>query len=264
MDVLVVRSDGKVLVNPEEFADWVKALAVDRQHRVTVHRPVANKQGRMIWKKLNLSIEPTTRANVEEAALRYGYIRVDNRWFELPLLDLSEPSSQTRPFVPPKERYYELSGGSTMATSDARRAPRGAKDITQRVISQRRREWEERLPRIAVGEHGKTIGFEVIQVLGQSDGIVQIGLEDLGWTLSGVPDRYEWVRLTGVQMTGLVDGRHATLDEPIAVIGTWDYTTTLGARKTIFLAVPVEVLQRGLSEEEVKQVRASRDSRERP
>lgn len=255
IDVLVVRSEGKALVTPEQFSDWVSTLKVGRRYRLIAHRPLANDQGRMIWKKINVSIEPATRAKVEEAALRYGYLRVDDGWMELPGLDFSNPSSQSRPFVPPKERYYELPGGSTMATSDPSRAPRGARDITQRVISDKRREWDERLPRIAVGEHGKIIGFEIIQVLGKSDAIVQIGL---------VPDRYEWIRLTGVQTTGLVDGRRATFEEPIAIVGTWDYTTTLGARKTIFLAAPVQALQRGLSDEEVKQLRTWLDAPGRP
>lgn len=243
IDVLVARAHGKVLVNPEQFAYWVKRLPIDRPQRVAVHRPVANQQGRMIWKKLTLRIEPTARAKVEQAALRYGYIRLDDRWLELPFLDLSQPSSQTRPFDPPKEPYHQL---------------------PERVVSQRRREWKERLPRIAVGEHGKILGFEVIQILGPRDVIVQIGLEDLGWTLIGVPDRYEWVRLTGVGTAGLVDGRRATIDEPIAVIGTWAYTTTLGAKKTIFLAAPVDLLQRGLSDDELKQLRHWRASQRRP
>ncbi len=61
-DVIVVRSDGNALVTAEQFSDWVTALKVGRRYSVKVHRPLANKQGRMIWKSIGVSIEPITRA----------------------------------------------------------------------------------------------------------------------------------------------------------------------------------------------------------
>ena len=256
VDVLVGQSNAKPLTSLSQFHHWVSDLQLGHEYRVKIRRPKANRQGRMIWKKLKVSIKPSTRAAVEEEALRCGYLRVDDRWVELPFSDFSAPSSQTRPFVPPKGRDYELPGRSTMWTSDPSRRPQGAKDITRRVVAQKRREWEERMPRIAVGEHGKILGFEVIQVLGPHDVIVQVGFEDLGYTLTGVPDRFEWLRLTGIDTTGLVDGRRAKLEEPIAIIGTWRYTTVLGARNTVFLAAPVPTLQRGLSYADLKDLKA--------
>jgi len=145
---------------------------------------------------MKVSIEPATRAAVEEAALKYGYLRVDDRWIELPFLDLF-----------------------------------GGEDP------------KKRLTRVAVGENGKITGFEVIQVIGPNDAIVEIGWGN------------QWVRLTGIYATGLTDGRRVELDGAIAIIGTWDYTTVLGARKTVFLAAPVTTLQRGLSDTDVKHLK---------
>lgn len=244
-DVLVIKA-GKILIKAKkQFSEWVRSLEVGRSYRLIVHRPsmksrMKSRRRRMFWKRIRVSIAPTTRAEVEEAAMRYGYFRVDDVWIELPVWDFSNPSSETRPFVP-SYRHYKLPGGGLMATRGKR--PRGAKDITQRVTSQMRREWQEGLPRIAVGEYGKISALiEVIQVLGSNDAIVQ--LED------------KWLRLIDIKTADLVDEERRFLVWPIAIIGTWAYTTTSGAKKTIFLASPVSTLQSGLSDADVKELRA--------
>ena len=263
-DILVVRSGRKILVNQDQFFEWVASLRIGQTCRATVHRPTSNQRSRIFWKKTRISIEPTAQYEVSEAALRYGYCRVDTRWTELPFFDFSRPSSQTRPFVPPAERYYELPTGSTVAIDQSSRAPRGAMDITQRVISQKRRQWEANLPRLAVGEHGTILGFEVIQILGPHDMIVQVGFKDLGWTLVGVADKQEWLYMTGVETSEFVDGQHMTCDISIAIISTWRYTTVSGASKTIFVAAPVAILQRGLSDADIEELRTWLKSRARP
>lgn len=67
-DVIEVKSEGKSLVTPVQFSDWVTALKIGRKYRVTVHRPVANEQGRMIWKNFGVFIKPTTHAKLKATA----------------------------------------------------------------------------------------------------------------------------------------------------------------------------------------------------
>ncbi len=65
MDVLVVRSGGKALATREQFSNWVSTLVVGRRYQVTVYRLLDNQQGGIIWTAINVSIKPTTHAELK-------------------------------------------------------------------------------------------------------------------------------------------------------------------------------------------------------
>lgn len=220
IDVLTIRAEGKTLTKEDEFADWVATLKIGEPSRVTVHRPVMGQDGYMRWRTQSIDVNPLPSSRVRRDALRYGFLRVEDKWIGVPYFDFSHVSSQDRPFVAPKW-------------------------LTKQEADIQRREWEEQLPRIAVGEHGKLPVCELIQVLGEKDVIIEA--------------RGEWIRLTGCETKHLADGRALTVRLPVAIVGTWSYTTITGARRTIFLAAPVPLLQKGLSDSELAELEAQID-----
>jgi len=177
-------------------------------------------------------------------------IKIDDRWIMLPKFDMSRPSSQTKPFTPEKRYYYRQRNGVIVTALDRSLWPPGAVDITRQHNAKRRKQWEDTMPRFAVGEFGKILGYEIVQIIGDEDMIVEIGLADPGWTCIGVPNCFELVRLCGFSTKGLTDGKRATLDDPIAIIDTWRYST-----RTIFLAVPLERIKCPLSDEEAVELK---------
>ena len=202
-DVLVGEVNAKVLTTLARYHEWLASLEVGQDVRLKLRRVVPDRRDRPVWKKLKVTVIPSTRARVEERALRYGYLRVDGQWVKLPHFDFTQLTS-------------------AMGT---------------------REQVSESIPRVAVGEHGKLSGLRVVQILGPTDMIVAT------WSDT-------WIRLTGVNTTGLTDGCGVELDGPVGIIGTWRYTTVLGSGRTILLAAPVRLLQQGLSSAELEQLKA--------
>lgn len=256
MDVVRVVGDGKSSIGAEDFTTWVATLRVGEVTAMQLWRLEVGREGRQTWKQQTIKVTPTTRADLNQEILRFSFLRIDNTWVKLPYLDLTRPSSQTAPFRPTEGgRHYRLKGGQTVWTSDPKRRPPGAVDITAEVLTEKRRKWEETMPTLGVGEFGKVNGFKVVQVVGPVDMIVEIGLDDLGWTRIGVPDRFQLVRLHGFSTKGIVDNTRVSVKEAIVVVDTWAYTTVAGGRKTILRAVSVGMVKDGLSEKDLKQLK---------
>jgi len=116
----------------------------------------------------------------------------------------------------------------------------------------------------AVGSYGGIAFTKVFQVLGPYEMI----LSNVGWS-----NQYT-VRVKGFSTEGLVDGqqwngvmerheipnevgkyRYSTnVDAEIAIIGTWTYGTAIGSQKTIFTAVPLDFIRRGLTRSQFQQL----------
>lgn len=257
MNVIVIRNGRTVLRTPEEFQQWAAGLEVGQAVNVLQLRLDTDMGGRWIWKRHNVEVVPVSRQQFEDDRLRRSYLRIDDEWLKLPCFDLAKPSSWSGRHREVRGRFYRSRDGTTMYTSDPSRRPAGAVDVTAEVVANKRSDREAMLPKVEVGEFGKVKSCRVSQVLGNADMIVEIGLDDLGWTRIGVPDRYESVRIAGLSTKDVVEDRRYSFESPIAIIGTWAYTTVTGAKRTIYLAVPVERIRTGLSDAEL--VRLKRD-----
>jgi hypothetical protein len=108
-------------------------------------------------------------------------------------------------------------------------------------------EYELGLPNLRIGEFG-VIYAKVFQVLGEDEMLI-----------TGIVDRDRRreveeavVRLKGWPTKGLVDG--AVWTGGAAIIGTWQYTGTTGAGKTIYNAIPLDQVRAGLTADQFAQM----------
>lgn len=255
-DVISVKNDRRIIRDPDEFAQWVKSKEAGSPVEVTRLRLIYDLKGRWRWDRKKVVLSPTTRKELKDIRLRHSYLNIDEEFVELSYFDLGKPSSWGGIHPVNDRKYYRLREGTTMSTSDPKRRPRGAVDITDEVVAKKRAERELLLPKIEVGQFGKIKSCRVIQVLGDNDMIVEIGYDDLGWTRIGVPDEFKAVRVIGLSTQGVVDDRKYNYDSPIAIIDTWDYTTVLGAKRTIYRAVAVDMINVGLSEKDLAQLKS--------
>jgi len=167
-DVLHVIADEQIITTGAAFAEWMKRYRVAEKCDVTVFRLVSPKgNGMGQWRRMVIQVVPQTISNVEMIRLRHSFVNVDGKWIELPKLDITRPSSQKGVYKPDRGYYnFRLKNGTMMGTTDPSRKPAGAVNVTAEVNAKERREWEERMPALRVGEFGQVCSAKVFQVLG--------------------------------------------------------------------------------------------------
>ncbi len=208
-----------------------------------------------------------TTAPVSQAALyekyKQKYAMVDGKFVRLPDFDLRFQSSR-------KVAPFPASGPTTYAKKALLAAlpapgnppspkPRGPLlgppvpipgDTPERrkmLTESNTAEYELGLPNLRIGEFG-VIYAKVFQVLGEDEMLI-----------TGIVDRDRRreveeavVRLKGWPTKGLVDG--AVWTGGAAIIGTWQYTGTTGAGKTIYNAIPLDQVRAGLTADQFAQM----------
>lgn len=198
---------------------------------------------------LNLWREPNELAAIkrDEAAqrneqetneiLRKSYYQIDNSWIKLPEMDLSKPSSQTKPF-----REFHLDLKRSMDENKRQK----------REWEKEKEAYEQSIDSYAIGKFGKEFGGarwpRVIQILDSDDMIVEVRY----WKNGAVVIDQLW--LHGFNTAGLAEDAIIQLGK-IAIIGTKTYITMFNVLNTLLLAVPMEQLQRGLSNKELALLR---------
>ena len=251
LDLLELRDGAQTVVTPQQFSEWMAKQEVGQPVPFAIWRPEALdvKQGpKFRWTRRVVNVTPVTRRQMQRTMLRFSYIRIDGQWHKLPDFDLTRPSSQDRPFDPGNNRYFRGPNGTTMSTTYPARRPPGWRDVTREVNQQKQKEWEEQIPRFKVGEFGVIPSdyntVRVRQVAGKRALLVEI--DRMGTT----NDIDMW--LDGFDTEGLTDGVAMKGPLAIAIVGSKTYTTVLGANKTVLLAVPLNVVRRGLSDKEIE------------
>ena len=150
-----------------------------------------------------------------------------------------------------------------------------------------------RLKRMAVGQYGGVYKLKIFQIFGAYEMLVKgaaLGKRGKsGRFLTGNKQLNEIIRIKGFSTEGLVNrqewegymyarvhggysqiyeskGRYGANIEvgkrsftlpvtaEIAIIGTWTYTTAAGSQNTIFTAIPLDFVRKGLREEELQQL----------
>jgi len=106
---------------------------------------------------------------------------------------------------------------------------------------------------LAPGYYFKVAYSEIIQVLGPDEMLISWKLIPSDHTM-----RSSIIRIKGYSTSGLTDGirwpNAISENSDIAIIGTWTYTTTTGARKTVLTAIPLDFIRRDLTEAEFEQL----------
>jgi len=161
-------------------------------------------------------------------------ITIDGKEIALPPMDLTRPSSQTKPYKPEEDERYLSSPRKGGTTGRVYQAP------PPKTIAENRKEWQETIPKMAVGEFGKIagrsyFGFKILQILGPIDMIIEMN------ELPGA----QQLRIYGLTTKGFTDDQQISVDDPIAIIDTWTYKTAFGGSRTILLAVPLEWVKHG-------------------
>jgi hypothetical protein len=118
-----------------------------------------------------------------------------------------------------------------------------------------------------VGDFGEdTRGdFKVLQILGENEVLIWRPIKEVIPGQTKRPgDRSPWLtrkvgdlilRIKGFSTKTLVDdAKWKGHGQPIAAIGTWQYTTTTGGTKTVLNCIPLEQVKKGLTIEQFKEM----------
>jgi len=97
---------------------------------------------------------------------------------------------------------------------------------------------------LKVGRVGTLAGCRVLQVTGADNAIIEVA------SAHGA-----LIRMAHLATAGMTDGQVMAFHDPIAVIGTWTYQTTLQSDRTIFLGVALKEIQKGLSDTDLKDLK---------
>jgi hypothetical protein len=217
-DIIPVKARDKSLSAVSNFHEWVASLPIGKSRPLELLRVAVTPNGKKTWERRHVKVVPADKEKVKADGLRYGYVRIDERWVRLP------------------------------------------DEVTSRLA---RGHGRNRLGDFVVGAGGLLLTGRMVQVRSSDDAIVHAD-DNYGFAR----DDRGTLRIVGLNTRGLVDDDQCRFDVAIAIVGTWKYTTVLGAGRTILLAVTVDRLEHGLSDDELAQLReylqADADRAERP
>jgi len=112
--------------------------------------------------------------------------------------------------------------------------------------------------RPSVGDFGGVSSVKVVQVLDSDD-----MLAEFNWSAkTGIDPTL--ARIKGFSTEGLVDGQrwsgymrervsNGLVQAEIAIVGTWSYANTLGSKKTVLAAIPLDFIRWGLTRKEFEE-----------
>ena len=177
---------------------------------------------------------------------KHKYVYVAGKFYKLPEFDLRFKNSR-KGIKLPKE--YEYKNWHSAKSKKQEKLKLHSPDY----MKKRREYWSNDLPRIDVGEFGLlTEPIEIIQIHDKWSAFVEIS-KKFTW-IPYYGKREETVKMIGFPTEDLVDGdiipyvRKAPLH--VAIIGTHKYTDALGTARTVYLAIPMPWIRRGLSEDQ--------------